>query len=102
MDKSRPMFRVPVVAALMLATQVGTASAEEPRDFIAEAKVFYRVVSCGGTDQPPPANLDATVIEKHCAEMAKRYENIKKRYFEPASAFFAKLRPADAPTTVVY
>ncbi len=90
-------------AAVVLAitASAATASADESRDFIAEAKVFYRVVACGGTDAPP-ANLDAKVIETHCAEMAKRYEGIKKRYFEPASKFFATVRPTDLPTTVVY
>jgi hypothetical protein len=72
------------------------------KDFIDEAKIIYRVVTCGGTDQAAPANLDAKTIDAHCAEMAKRYESIKKRYFEPASAFFAPLRPKDLPTTVVY
>jgi len=90
-------------AAVVLAitASAATASADEPRDFIAEAKVFYRVVACGGTEAPP-ATLDAKVIDTHCAEMAKRYEGIKKRYFEPASKFFATVRPKDLPTTVVY
>ena len=34
--------------------------------------------------------------------MAKRYEYIKRRYFEPAATFFADKRPAGLPTTVVY
>ncbi len=90
-------------AALVLAITVSasTAMADEPRDFIAEAKVIYRVVNCGGTD-PIPANLDAKVVDAHCAEMAKRYESIRKRYFEPAEKFFAARRPKDLPTTVVY
>ncbi len=93
------MKTVPIAAILCLAA---TASADDGRDFIAEAKVIHRVVSCGNVTEAPPANLDAKVIETHCADMAKRYESIKKRYFEPASAFFAPLRPKDLPTTVVY
>lgn len=92
-------IRAAVVFAVT--ASAATARAEEPRDFIADAKVFYRVVACGGTE-PPPANLDAKVIDAHCAQMAKSYEGVKKRYFEPASAFFAKVRPANLPTTVVY
>jgi hypothetical protein len=100
MDKSRFMLtRAAVVFAIT--ASAATARADEPRDFIAEAKVIYRVVACGGTDAPPP-NLDIKVIDAHCAEMAKRYEGIKKRYFAPASKFFAALRPKDLPTTVVY
>lgn len=94
------MFR-PALAALVLVAATGVASAEEPRDFISDAKVFYRVAACGGTEAPP-ADLDAQVIEKHCAEMAKRYEYITKNYVEKARVFFAPLQPADLPTTVVY
>ncbi len=56
--------------------------------------MFYRVAACGGTEAPP-ADLDAQVIEKHCAEMKKRYEYITKNYVEKARAFFAPLQPAD-------
>jgi hypothetical protein len=93
------LTRAAVVFAIT--ASAATARADEPRDFIAEAKVIYRVVNCGGAD-PLPANLDAKVVDTHCAEMAKRYEAIKKRYFEPAAKFFAGLRPKDLPTTVVY
>jgi hypothetical protein len=91
-----------VLASLVvLAVASGIASAEEPRDFISDAKVFYRVVACGGTEAPP-ADLDAQVIEKHCAEMAKRYEYLQTKYLAKAKAFFAPLQPADLPKTVVY
>ena len=95
------MFRSGGLTALVLATVSSTASAESPRDFIADAKLFHRVVACGGTEAPP-SNLDAKAIELHCAEMTKRYENIRKRYFDRASAFFAKVRPASLPAVVVY
>src|SRR5688572_18497277 len=101
MDKSRPMF-VPVAAvAFALTVAAGTARAEDARDFISDAKVFYRVASCGGSEAPP-ADLDATTIEKHCVEMKKRYEYITKNYVEKARAFFGPLQPADLPNTVVY
>jgi hypothetical protein len=88
-----------LVAALLFAT---TAYAEEVAvDFIADAKLYYRVVACKGTEPPPPT-LDAPTIEKHCAEMTKRYERFTEKYVTPAQAFFAQLRPATVPTTVVY
>jgi hypothetical protein len=77
------------------------AAADEGVDFIADAKLFYRVVACGGTDPLPPA-IDAPTVEAHCAEMARRYERYVARYATPAGAFFARLRPATLPTTVVY
>ena len=70
-------------------------------DFLPQAKEFYRVVACGGSD-PLPANVDAPTVDKHCAEMAKRYAHFTESYITPAQAFFAKLRPANLPTTVVY
>jgi hypothetical protein len=93
------MRTVLLVASLLFAT---IAHAEEVAvDFIADARLYYRVVACKGTD-PLPATLDAPVIEKHCAEMAKRYERFTEKYVTPAQAFFAQLRPATLPTTVVY
>src|SRR5687768_15834066 len=100
MDKTRPMF-VPACAVCVLVAAFGVASADAPRDFISDAKVFYRVASCGGTEAPP-ADLDAKVIEKHCEWMKKRYEYITTKYVEKARAFFAPLQPADLPTTIVY
>lgn len=96
MGTARALVAVAVVCA------AGTARAEDPRDFIAEAKVIYRVVACGGTTEAAPANLDAKTIDAHCAQMAKMYDSIKGHYFEPATAFFGPLRPKDLPTTVVY
>src|SRR5438067_2112145 len=102
MDKSRPMLFVPVAAFLAVAAaSSGSARADDGRDFIAEAKVFYRVVACGGSDALP-AGVDATVVDRHCAAMAKLYEEFDKTYAKPAADFFASVRPAGLPTTVVY
>ena len=90
-----------VAAAVALAILSGTARADDGRDFIADAKVFYRVVACGGSD-PVPAGLDQAVVDRHCAAMAKLYEEFQKTYAKPASEFFAKVRPDGLPTTVVY
>jgi hypothetical protein len=70
-------------------------------DFLGDAKLFYRVVACGGTE-PLPATIDAPTVTAHCAEMAKRYQHYSEKYVTPARAFFAPLRPATVPTTVVY
>ncbi|HSD90364.1 MAG TPA: hypothetical protein VLB44_22700 [Kofleriaceae bacterium] len=101
MDKTRFMF-APVAMAFVLTAASSTASAEEARDFIEDAKVFYRVVSCGAPDTAVPDGLDQKTVDAHCAQMAKTYEYTKSHYLEPASAFFASLRPKDLPTTVVY
>jgi hypothetical protein len=87
---------VSVVAAL-----AGVARADDAADFTADAKLYYRVVACGGSEAVP-AGIDQATVDKHCAVMAKRYEDFKKSYADPAEAFFAPLRPKDLPTTVVY
>lgn len=95
-------MKLAVSALLAVSLVATTAHAQEAaQDFIAEAKVFYRVVACGGTDALP-ANADAAVLEKHCAEMTKRYESFRTKYVEPARTFFAGVQPAGLPTTVVY
>lgn len=75
---------------------------DTPRDFIDDAKVFYRVVSCGSPETPVPAGLDQKTVDAHCAQIAKTYEYTKTKYLAPASTFFADKRPKDLPTTVVY
>jgi hypothetical protein len=71
------------------------------KDFIDDAKLFYRVVACG-SDDPLPGDFDQATVDAHCKEMQKRVETFRDKYTTPASAFFATLRPAGLPTTVVY
>jgi hypothetical protein len=93
------LVAVTVAAGLFAAAQ--PAFAEDGVDFLGDAKLFYRVVACGGTD-PLPAAIDAPTVEAHCAEMAKRYQHYTEKYVTPARTFFAPLRPATVPATVVY
>jgi len=85
----------------VFAAATGTARADDAKDFIDDAKVFYRVASCGGSD-PLPAGVDEKVVERHCAAMQKMYDEFEKTYSKPATEFFDKLRPAGLPATVVY
>ena len=77
------------------------AHADEAVDFIADAKLYYRVVACGNAE-PLPAGVDQAIVDKHCAEMAKRYASFTEKYITPARAFFADKRPATVLTTIVY
>lgn len=91
-----------VAAAVGLAAaRPARAETVSPADFLSDAKLFYRVVACGGTE-PLPASIDAPTVEAHCREMAKRYQYYSEKYAAVARAFFAPLRPASTPTTVVY
>ena len=98
------MRSISVVTALLVLGVLGglgTARAEDAVDYIKDAKAFYRVVACRGSD-PLPTGMDQAVVDKHCEEQNKRYEAIDKRYLKPAAEFFAGLRPPKLPTTVVY
>jgi hypothetical protein len=103
---------VPTPAELPAASRPPAPPAELPvtppseapaigRDFTSEASGFYRAVACGPSGEVP-AGLDRVVIDKHCLEMAARYRRFTEKYVVPAQTFFAALRPADAPTKVVY
>jgi hypothetical protein len=74
----------------------------EGRNFLAEALAFYRVVACSGELEELPAGVDRAIVDKHCVEMAARYQRFNEKYAAPAGAFFAGLRPAALPTAVVY
>jgi hypothetical protein len=89
--------------AVALAAIPATALADPagPADYISDARLFYRIVACGGSD-PLPAAIDAATVDAHCAEMARRYQHYTDKYVTPARAFFAPLRPATVPTSVVY
>ena len=97
-------MRSSLVAVTVLACVSAVAApavAEDGADFIRDAKLFYRIVACGGTE-PLPDGIDAPTVQAHCAEMARRYQHYTEKYVTPARAFFAPLRPATVPTTVVY
>lgn len=90
-----------VPAALIVVAIAAPAWAEDGVDYIADAKLFHRVVACGGSE-PLPATVDAPTVDKHCAEMARRYASFREKYITPAQAFFATVRPTTTPATVVY
>ena len=90
-----------VILGLAALCALATPAIAQPADFVADAKLFYRVVACAGSD-PLPAGFDAGVVDAHCKDLARRVTRFKTRYTDPASAFIAFLRPAGLPTTVVY
>lgn len=86
---------------LLLASPALAAEPPGGKDFLAEAKLLYRVAACAG-DDPLPAHLDAKVVEEHCRAMAPKQEKYKRQWIGEAKGFIAGLRPAGLPTTVVY
>ncbi len=87
---------------LLLASLASQASADAPgTDFGPAARALYRVAACGG-DEAIPARFSARTIASHCTSMTSLYASYKRAWADIAGAFIAKLRPATAPTTVVY
>ncbi|HTJ41224.1 MAG TPA: hypothetical protein VL463_03985 [Kofleriaceae bacterium] len=95
------MRRFGVICVLLAIASTAHADTSQAKDFIDDAKLFYRVVACGSND-PLPAGFDQKIVDAHCKEMLEREETFRTKYTTPAGAFFATLRPANLPTTVVY
>ena len=91
--------------AVLLATTLAAVApaAAAPHDFIADARLLYRAVACGGAASTPvPAGLDAGTVDAHCKQVSAWYPTIEGKYLAPARELFATLRPPGLPTTVVY
>jgi hypothetical protein len=73
---------------------------EKGADFLAEAKLVYRLAACGG-DAPVPAAF-AEVVEAHCKQLAPYLDTYRAKYLGDARAFFVAKEPKDLPATVVY
>jgi hypothetical protein len=81
-------------------------------DFIADAKLLYRVAACGGADTPLPDALSggdaklAARLDKiaghHCKAILSRMTEFRTTYFEKGRAWFDAVVPKDVPRTVVY
>lgn len=73
----------------------------EGQDFVAEARLLFRVAACGD-DTPVPAPLDQAIVDAHCAVLRKAMQEYTDHYLALARPYLAALRPADVPTVVVY
>jgi len=94
------MRAVALAALALLLVAAPVPAAASPRDFDAEARLFYRIVACGG-DAPVDARIEK-VVAAHCKALARQAATFRKRYVDPATAFFAQVRPSGLPATVVY
>ena len=70
-------------------------------DFVAQARVLFRVAACGPTGEVP-ARFDAAIVERHCTELGHATDEYKKSWVDVAKPFLATLRPKDLPDVVVY
>jgi hypothetical protein len=98
-------MRVYVVAALVVLTAggVGMAAADDS-DVTPQGGDLVRIASCGSDGKLPERFGKAAqkAIDTHCKKMAALYKHHRGWWIAKASRFIGRLRPADAPTTVVY
>ncbi len=90
-----------VLSLSLLVAQGAPAAGGDPVDFTADVQLLHRVVACAG-QLPLPANVDAKVVEAHCAKLTPHIAKYKQKYADEAKAFISALRPAGSPTTLVY
>ncbi|HSD91129.1 MAG TPA: hypothetical protein VLB44_26585 [Kofleriaceae bacterium] len=87
-----------LIAAVLVVS--ATAHADDGVDFIADAKLLYRVAACGGTDPVEPKL--AKIVESHCKAINEKLGAFQKQYFEKGRSWFDGVVPKDIPKTVVY
>jgi len=91
-------MRFAVVFALLVTSRVAAA---DPKDFIDDAKLLYRIAACGGEDAVKPEL--AKIVDHHCKVVHGAMDKFRALYFGArARAWFASVEPEDAPATVVY
>ncbi|HEY5924325.1 MAG TPA: hypothetical protein VIV11_21760 [Kofleriaceae bacterium] len=69
-------------------------------DFIADAKLLYRIAACGGTDAV--ADKLTKIVDNHCKAINEKLDKFKAEYFTKNREWFTAVVPKDAPKTVVY
>jgi hypothetical protein len=67
-----------------------------------QIKAAFRVAGCGGDDSLIPSQIDKKLVDLHCGMLTSGYAEYKREWLEVAGPFIAKIRPANAPTTLVY
>jgi hypothetical protein len=96
------LMRSLVLAALLVGTTAHADSAAEPQgvDFIADAKLLYRIAACGGSD--PIDDKLTKIVERHCKAINDKLDKFKAEYFGKNHEWFTQVVPKDVPKTVVY
>ena len=69
-------------------------------DFIADAKLLYRIAGCA--DDSPVAEPIKAAVDRHCKALAPHIAKFREDYFVNAPKWLAEHVPATIPTTVVY
>lgn len=77
-----------------------TRATPASNDYAELARTLYFVGACGEGD--PAAATRPRAMRAHCQSMQEKYRAYKRAWADKAAPFFAQLRPAGLPTTVIY
>lgn len=94
-------MRIQVLALVVLASTAPVRADGAGTDFTMQARDMFRIAACGSEDAIA-RRFPKRMVELHCGRMGRVYAWYKKSWQDKAKPFIAKLRPADAPRTVVY
>ncbi len=92
-------MRVCVLVVLALTSAAGAAPKAD--ELTRQTSDLFRVAACG-SDRALPKRYSPIVIGRHCTRMRRVYDHYRGTWVDAAKPFIAKLRPSDAPATVVY
>jgi hypothetical protein len=97
---------MPTFALAFLAlTATAPAPPSEPaHDFVADARLLFRVAACGAAtgDVPVPPAVSSAAVERHCVRLRALLADWRRRWTTKAVPFLEQLVPQDLPTEVVY
>ena len=72
-------------------------------DFIADAKLLFRIAACGSSDPLPESfAAHAKIIDAHCKKIDEQVAKFRAAYLGRHQKFFRAIVSADIPRTVVY
>ena len=86
---------------ILLLALVARTAAAEPADFIADAKLLFRIAACGDEATPVDVKIEK-IVTRHCKLVDDRLAKFREIYFDKGRAWFDKVVPRTAPSTVVY
>ncbi len=98
---NRFAMRIQVLALVLVASTAQAQADDLGTDYTQQVRDMFRVAACG-SDDAIGARMPKRMIEIHCARMGRIYAWYRKSWVEKAKPYIGKLRPTDAPTTVVY
>ncbi len=99
MSFQKIMFFLYLNIAVLISTCC-IASSDQGFNFINDALLVYRVITCG--HGPVQDAINIPIVENHCRNLQTHYGACRTEFIEKARPFIAALRPHDLPRTVIY